>query len=70
MANYYVAWDLELDADTPEAAALLAREYLLNPEGIATIFTVVGPNNVRTIVDTEHGVAVILRDEREGKQND
>jgi hypothetical protein len=47
MANYRVKWEIDLDADSPEEAALQAREYQKDSEGIF---------EVRTWVEQEDGV--------------
>jgi hypothetical protein len=37
---YLVTWSIEVEADTPEAAAKQAREIQLDPESIAVHFLV------------------------------
>ena len=41
MPRYYVTWDIDIEADTPEQAALEARKIQLDPDSLATVFTVV-----------------------------
>jgi hypothetical protein len=45
--TYLVSWHIELDAESPRAAAALAREILLDPTSSAVVFCV-----------EEHGAAV------------
>ncbi len=40
MTFYKVVWEIELDADSPWEAAKLARDIQLDPESIATVFTI------------------------------
>ena len=40
MPDYLVTWTIEIDASTPESAASQARDMQLDPENIATFFTV------------------------------
>jgi hypothetical protein len=40
MTTYYVVWDIEIDADSPEEAARIAREIQLDPDSTATVFYV------------------------------
>lgn len=40
MPKYKVVWEIELDAPDAVSAAKLAREIQLDPESIATVFTV------------------------------
>lgn len=41
MKTYMVAWDIDIDADSPEEAARKAREIQLDPHSLATVFTVI-----------------------------
>lgn len=41
MKRYHVTWDIDLHADSPEAAAREALRIQRNPESIATVFTVI-----------------------------
>ena len=38
--EYLVKWEIELDAESPEEAAKLARKYQLDPNSTATYFEV------------------------------
>ena len=38
--TYHVSWDIELDAENPEAAARAALATQRNPSSIATVFHV------------------------------
>ena len=40
MASYRVTWEVDIDAESHEAAALAAREMQLDPYSAATIFNV------------------------------
>jgi len=40
MNTYRVTWEIDIEADTPEEAALQAREYQIMPDSCATCFTV------------------------------
>ena len=50
--NYFVTWNIELDATSPEVAAEMALAIQRDPESIATVFTVFDENGVETRVDT------------------
>lgn len=38
MPLYYISWETELDAATPEAAGKMAKEILRDPKNIRTIW--------------------------------
>ena len=40
MKTYLVQWEIEIDADSPQQAARLAREIQLDPKNVADHFTV------------------------------
>lgn len=40
MAEYYVSWAVDIEADSAEEAALKAKEMHLNPDSTANVFTV------------------------------
>ncbi len=40
MTECLVSWDIEIEADSPQEAAKLAREIQLDPDNIATHFHV------------------------------
>jgi hypothetical protein len=40
MARYFVTWEMDIEADTPEAAALKALRIHRDPESVATVFKV------------------------------
>lgn len=42
MAEYRVLWEIDLEADTPEQAAEMAREIQARDGSTATVFTVMG----------------------------
>jgi len=53
MNAYTVTWVIDIEATSPEAAALMAQEHARDPESIATIFTVVDTKtNEETTIDT------------------
>jgi hypothetical protein len=58
--NYAVTWDIEIDADSPEEAARLAREMQTDPTTTATIFDVTDGRGRRTRVDLDSGESTPL----------
>lgn len=54
MALYKVSWTIEVDADTPEQAAGLAREIQQDPVSTATVFNVTRKDRKGTlhVIDT------------------
>lgn len=54
MAEYLVRWEIELDAETPEAAALLAREIQQDRNNRARVY------DVHELGDPEGGVRIDL----------
>lgn len=40
MTHYQVRWEIDIEAESPESAALQAREIQLDPGSIATIFDI------------------------------
>jgi hypothetical protein len=40
MPEYRVRWEINIEADTPEEAARIARDYQLDPEAIVGVFDV------------------------------
>lgn len=40
MTEYFVRWTVEIDADSPEEAAKIARGFQLDPNSVATVFNV------------------------------
>ena len=63
MPTYTVTWVCDIEADSPEEACLMAREWLTDPHNTATVFYA-DRGGKRTVVDTEGGKAEIIRDER------
>jgi hypothetical protein len=57
--DYKIEWHIEVNATSPEDAALQARDMMLDPESTATIFKVIAENNTMYSIDTEGGVAVV-----------
>jgi hypothetical protein len=51
---YTVTWTIDIEADTVEEAALEAREYQLDSESIANVFTIKDKESGKTeLVDLE-----------------
>lgn len=63
MPTYHVTWEIDIEADSPEEAATVARYIQLDPENIATVFAV-DHGDTRTVVDVETDPPFVLRDER------
>jgi len=38
--EYKVTWTIQLDADDPRQAAVLAKQIMMDPDSIATVFDV------------------------------
>ena len=53
MTEYHVMWEIEVEASSPEEAALLAREIQLDPNSSATVFHVAKDLKGIQRVDTE-----------------
>ena len=51
MAEYYIEWRIELEADSPEEAARAALKIQRDPESIATVFHVIAEGGEDTVVD-------------------
>lgn len=49
MARYLVTWQIDIEADTPEEAAVRALIVQRDPESTATYFKVDDPENCETI---------------------
>jgi hypothetical protein len=50
--EYQVNWFVNLDADDPRQAAVLARQMIQDPESIATLYQVTNEEtNEMTVVD-------------------
>ncbi|MDN5896871.1 hypothetical protein BSP109_02182 [Brevibacterium sp. Mu109] len=49
MTTYSVAWLIDIDADTPTAAARRALAIHRNPESIAVVFEVTDPDRTHHI---------------------
>lgn len=53
MPSYYVSWDIQVDADSPEDAALQALDTHRDPESTATVFLVTDEDtNATVLIDT------------------
>ena len=49
--EYRILWEIDLDADSPRAAARLAWEIMQRPGSTANVFTVIDSRGQRTQVD-------------------
>lgn len=49
--NYLVSWEIDIEADTPEEAARLAREIQRDPDSTALFFSVRDQNQDEEVVD-------------------
>lgn len=49
MTTYTVAWHIDIDADTPTAAARRALAIHRNPQSIAVVFEVTDPDRTHHI---------------------
>ena len=63
MTTYLVTWEMHIEAESPEDAALQALGVHRDPESVATVFAV-EHKGIRTVIDVENGDPIILRDER------
>lgn len=61
MPEYQVTWTVELNADSPEEAAKLAREWQLDPNNEASCFVVKDPQGNEIWVDA-------LEDDSDGEE--
>jgi len=50
MTNYYIEWRIELEADSPEAAARAALKIQRDPFSCSTVFHVFEADNGESIV--------------------
>lgn len=60
MPQYHVIWEIDLDAESPEDAALQALSIHRDPQSIATMFSV-ELNNLRTVIDVNNEDPIILQ---------
>lgn len=51
--KYFISWEIDIDADTPEAAAREALRIQRDPDSIATVFDVFDEDGVDNRVDLE-----------------
>ena len=54
MPQYHILWKIDLEAESPENAALQALGIHRDPESIATVFSI-EHQGVRTVIDVENG---------------
>ncbi len=43
MATYLIKWEVDIEADSPQEAAKIAREMQLDPDSEAVVFDVTHP---------------------------
>lgn len=55
MQHFIVTWEIDIEADTPEAAARRAREIQLDPDSIATFFDVLDDNGELHTIELPEG---------------
>lgn len=58
MDRYKVRWEIDVEADTPEGAAVLAWQMQRNPESVATVYEVFDDEDqhvARVDLNPEHG---------------
>ena len=53
MATFHVTWDIDVEADSAQEAAVLAADMQRDPESIATIYSVRDPLGRQQSFDTE-----------------
>lgn len=64
MKTYHVIWEIHIEAESPEDAALCALGMQRDSESTATVFSISDENDVVTVIDVENEIPVIIRDER------
>jgi len=57
MAKYHIIWEIDDEADSPEAAARQAWEAIRRPDSTLNIFDVIDDEGVRTRVDLQDAAA-------------
>lgn len=68
MKNYRVLWEIELEAETPLAAAQEALEIHRDPDSIALVFRVIGPIKDETTIGPWDEVTIDLWDEGDAEE--
>lgn len=53
MPEYYVRWDIDLKAESPEDAARTALAIMRDPDSLATVFEVIDVHGEITTVDLD-----------------
>ena len=51
MNDYFITWEIELQADTPYAAACEALRIMRDPESFATVFKVYDDQGIDHTID-------------------
>lgn len=63
--RFRVTWEIDIEADSAEEAALAAHEIQKRPDSTATVFIAeCHRESTRTVVDTAGGVVTIVEDDR------
>ena len=50
MSEYHVVWEIDVSADSPEAAAETARTIMRDPASLASVFSVTEENSDTTVI--------------------
>lgn len=67
MPSYFITWNINVNADDHEDAAMQAKAIMQDPASTATIFSVTDEaTDITAVIDTEleDGKPIIIRDER------
>lgn len=57
MARYHIIWEIDDEADSPEAAARQAWKAIRRPDSTLNIFDVIDEEGTHTRVDLQDGAA-------------
>ena len=60
MKHYFITWEIDIAADSPEEAARMALEIQRDPESIALVFKVKEKIKERRFFPREEGEEVII----------
>jgi len=52
--NYLVKWEIDIQATTPEAAALEARRCIQDPDTLANVYNVIDEEGTTTRIDLQY----------------
>lgn len=70
MPTYRVTWEIDIDAETPRAAAERAQEMMRDPDSIATVFKVEDAHDVHVVDLLEEDAADSPADYYRSKQKE